>query len=248
MSDSDVVNTPIVELVPAPEPTPHEIAVAALKAIVSDTTVVVDKLYTFKGKKETVNGVVTKVDARKPVSLAVPQYSWDGFVKVLTNPALAPEVLSKLQALVLDGINSSIDAQVRSQISPTEPEIVPVTTQDQLRLNELDIVWLAPQPKGARGGGIASDIWDAFGEDYATTMVSNKLATQAQADAGAKVLVGKFATVKTNLPVITKLLTRLQLYVTESANAENFVDCIEFLNKKGQELLNADQAAMVEAV
>jgi hypothetical protein len=69
--------------------------------------------------------------------------------------------------------------------------------------------------------------------------------TEEQVTLAAKLLITKFNSVKTNKPVIKKLKEQLGVYINGSPNAEQFIDCVKFLDEKADALLAADEAAML---
>lgn len=96
-----------------------------------------------------------------------------------------------------------------------------------------------------RGRGIAKEVWVAFGEDYIKQMPAVTGKKQEFVDYAAKLLVNKFQAVKTNKPVIEKLKAQLAIYLT-TPNAEQFVECVKFLDEKADVLLQADESALLD--
>jgi hypothetical protein len=69
--------------------------------------------------------------------------------------------------------------------------------------------------------------------------------TEEQISLAAKLFLNKFQSVKSNKPVLKKLKEQLAVYTNGSPNAENFYDCVKFLDEKADALLVADEAAML---
>jgi hypothetical protein len=97
-----------------------------------------------------------------------------------------------------------------------------------------------------RGRGIAKEVWTSFGEDYIAQMPALTGKKQEFVDLAAKLLLNKFQTVKTNKPVIEKLKAQLAIYLNGSPNAEQFVECVKFLDEKADLLLKLDESALLE--
>lgn len=96
-----------------------------------------------------------------------------------------------------------------------------------------------------RGRGIAKEIWEAFGKDYLEQMPGLTGKKAEFIELAVKLLLNKFQSVKTNKPVIQKLKAQLAIYIS-SPNAEQFTDCIKFLDEKADLLLAADDSALLD--
>lgn len=100
----------------------------------------------------------------------------------------------------------------------------------------------AIEPKARTGGGIPQEQWEAFSEDYIKVMPAATGKTEEQVGLAAKILLSKFTgQYKTNKPVISKLQEQLGIYLTATAKAEDFADCVEFLVAKADRLLNMSE-------
>ena len=189
--------------------------------------------FSFKTDKET--GV-----KRPTVELRLPVLSVEGIVDILQNGEERPKELE----LLLEVLGDAIYEQARSIVNDTED-----ITQENFPLDKVTWAFIANMPKAERrGGGISKETWDEFAKDYIEVMPAATGKKPEQVGLAAKLLLAKFNPVKTQKPVITMLQGQLGIYVTTSPNAEQFQDCVEFLNKKAETLLNADPAALLEAL
>jgi ssDNA-specific exonuclease RecJ len=62
----------------------------------------------------------------------------------------------------------------------------------------------------------------------------------------SKLLANKFASIKSNKPVLTFIDAQLDIYFTNTPNGEDFADCYEFLSNKAKDLLAADDADLLK--
>lgn len=178
-------------------------------------------------------GVVLK--KRETVKLNIPLITFAGLVEALEN--------DKQQQYVLDVLNDQIIEAARIQVSD---ELTPVNKQDELDLSKLTIAFLASQPKSERrGGGIAKEIWESWAKDYIAVMPAVAGKTVEAVGNAAKLFLAKFQPVKSNKKVLAVLKEQLALWLENSPNAEEYMECFEFLDTKVDALLQADDAALL---
>lgn len=164
---------------------------------------------------------------RASVELQLPVPSVEGIIAILE---AGGKGLEYLQDVVADAIAS----QARSLVNERED-----VNQASFPMNQVSWDFIANMPKAERrGGGIPKEVWEAFALDYIAIMpaITGK-ATEAVTNA-AKILVNKFAAVKTNKPILRLLKDQLGLYISSSPNVESFTECVEFLLDKSEALLN----------
>lgn len=223
----------------APVQTAEEIAAAKTElhnTIVARFNNLVDTKefkFSFKTDKET--GV-----KRPTVELRLPVLSVEGIVDILQNGDSRPKELE----LLLEILGDAVYEQARSIVNDDE-----AISQENFPLDKVTWEAIANMPKAERrGGGISKETWEEFAKDYIEVMPGATGKKPEQVGLAAKLLLAKFNPVKTQKPVITMLQGQLGIYVTTSQNAEQFSDCVEFLTKKAETLLNADPAALLEAL
>lgn len=187
------------------------------------------------------------VKTRRPtVKLALPLPTIEGIIEVITGGEAKEAERARLWLVSL--VSDQVIAAARAQVSPEDSDEKEVNTQDELDYSKLTLAYLTAQPLGdRRGGGIDKATWEAFGKDYIETMLTlggdaKKIGRQID------YLGKKFAPIKTNKPVIKKLVSFLDTYILKTANAEDFAECVDVLKKKAETLLSADDAALVELI
>lgn len=112
--------------------------------------------------------------------------------------------------------------------------------------DELSWEKIANLPKAERrGGGIDKETWEAFGKDYVAVMPAATGKTEEQVINASKILLNKFQAVKNSKPHLKLLKDQLSIYMTASANAEQFTDCIAFLIGKADKFLAMDEADLL---
>ena len=188
--------------------------------------------FSFRTVKDEATGLESK---RATIEQKLPVPSIEGIIAIL-------EAGGKQLELLQDTVAEVIYGRAREILADDEKLTeVPV---DQL-------TWevIANLPKAERKGrGIPKETWEDFSKDYVAVMPSVTGKTAEQVGNAAKILLNKFAQVKTNKPVINLLKGQLALYLNSSPNAESFSECVEFLVNKADALLAADEAALLEAL
>jgi hypothetical protein len=213
-----------------------EVKAALHKTIVARFNNLVDVKefkFSFKTDKET-------SFKRPTVELALPVLSVEGIVDILQNGEERPKELE----LLLEVLSDAIYAQARTIVNDDEK-----ISQDNFPLDKVNWAFIANMPKAERrGGGIAKETWDEFSADYLAVMPQATGKSAEQVGLAAKLMVKRFADVKTQKPVIQKLLDQLGIYATNSPNAEQYTEVIEFLTKKGEALLNISEEELLAAL
>ena len=143
--------------------------------------------------------------------------------------------------LILETLQTPILEQARTQVD--ENESITADTLDASKLTWESIATL--EPAARRGGGIPKEVWEAFVVDYTEVMPAVTGKTSEQVSRAAALLGNKFAAVKTNKQVLGFLATQLDLYFSNTAKGDEFMDCYEFLKNKVDALLKADDAALL---
>lgn len=143
--------------------------------------------------------------------------------------------------LLLAAASDVVIAQARSIINDNESLTAANFPYDQVTWD-----FIANMPEAEkRGRGIAKEVWEAFSNDYIAVMPGLTGKTAEQVGNAAKLFLNKFQAVKTNKPVLAKLKEQLAIYISNSSNAEEFADCVKFLNEKADGLLAADETALL---
>lgn len=211
--------------------TPEQVAQAADAALAKHIVAKFDnkvdaKDFKFSFKTDKELGV-----KRPTVELKLPVLSIEGIVDILQN---ADGEKKKEAELLLEVLADAVYAQARSIVNDKED-----ISQENFPLDKVTWTAIANMPKAERrGGGISKETWEEFATDYVAVMPDATGKTAEQVGLAAKLLTAKFQAVKTQKPIIKMLQGQLDIYTSVSKNAEQFVDCIEFLTKKAEALLN----------
>ena len=146
--------------------------------------------------------------------------------------------------LLMEAVESVVTTNARALIADDES-----ITAENLDVSKLSWLAIACMPKTTRtGGGIPKEIWEAFVADYVDIMpeVTGKKLVAIQ-NAG-KIILNKFAAVKTNHPVLEMLVDQLAIYMENSADAEVYAENVAFLLKKADELMNITDEQLLAAL
>lgn len=147
---------------------------------------------------------------------------------------------------ILDLIQDQIVGAAKQQVGDEERE---VNGQDDLKIDLLSFDYLVNEPASVRRGkGIAKEVWQAFGEDYLTVMPGLTGKSKDRIANQVKLFTAKFAPVRTQKSVVQKLLSELEVYLAGPSDAESYAEVIEFLVKKGQDLMNMTEEAMLDSI
>lgn len=210
----------------------------------------------FKGVKDETTGISTKRDS---IELALPYPSVQGIVDILEGSNDTEVQKDKDGKDVVVEINKNHDKQMELLMEAVEAVITTnaraliaedtEVTAENLDVEKLSWLAIALQPKTTRtGGGIPKEVWEAFVEDYVAVMpeVTGKKLLAIQ-NAG-KILLNKFAAIKTNKPVLGMLVDQLAIYMENSPDAEVYAPNVEFLVKKADELINITDEQLLAAL
>ena len=222
-------------------PTKDEMSV--IKAKISDTynfaVDVKETKFNFKKSKDKDTGIET---IRQPVELALPYPNMQGLLDILEAGA-TPEGAKQLELLqdcIADVINSAARDILYENLDMTAATF-PV---DKVSWDAISKI-----PKAQRsGGGIPKETWEEFAKDYLAVMPDATGKTVEQVANAAKILQNKLAQVKTNLPVLKLLVEQLALYAEHSTNIDEYKECVEFLLKKADSLINVTPEELLSAL
>lgn len=164
----------------------------------------------------------------------LPVPSVEGIVEIL-------QAGGKQLELLLSAVAEVVIAQARSILNDNE-----TMTAATFPLEQLSWEAIASMPEAEkRGRGIPKELWEQFANDYITVMPALTGKTAEQVGNAAKLFINKFQAVKTNKQVLGYLQEQLAIYISNSSNAEEFADCVKFLNDKAETLLAADDSALL---
>jgi hypothetical protein len=144
---------------------------------------------------------------------------------------------TKAALLIKEAVDAIYQDQIRSIVSEKED-----VSQSNFPFEQSTWEFIANMDRTSRrGAGIPKELWDGFAEDYCKVMPAVTGKTAEQVAQAANVLVRKFKDVTGNLPVVKKMMTYLAMYSEAAgAKAEEYTDILEFLAKKGKDMLDAE--------
>ena len=194
--------------------------------------------YNFKKSKDKATGIETM---RTPVALAIPYPSVQGIVAILEGGEPGN---NKGLDLLLEAMESVVNAQAREILYEDNALTAATFPVDRCSWEHIACI-----PKVTRrGGGIPKEVWEAFGQDYVEVMPEVTGKKIEQIANAAKLLVGKLAAVKTNVPVLELLVGQLAVYADASPNIADYQECIEFLLAKAETFLNVTDEELLSAL
>lgn len=142
------------------------------------------------------------------------------------------------QELLLEAMDAMYRGAIGAWVAEEE-----TNTADKFDPAKFTWAAIANMPKeDRRSSSIPKEVWEAFAKDYATVMSSVANRTPEQLQSAITVFQKKYAQVKTNKPAIQFLKSQLTLYVEHTKQAENFVEILELLVRKADDLLKDKSA------
>jgi len=235
MSDqySTAVNEPKHNVISVQNPSESEmkIIMAQVKLNYDFSVDVKPSRFNFKKSTDKESGIET---VRGPVELAIPYPSAEGIVAILEAGGKSFELLMSAMEDVINGIARDILYEDITLTAATFP------------VDKLAWDIIANMPKAARrGGGIPKETWEDFAADYCEVMPGVTGKSIEQVGRAAKLLLGKLAQVKTNMPVLEMLTDQLAIYAESSPQIEDFQDCVAFLLDKSETYQNVSPAELL---
>ena len=227
-----------IQTIPANNPSPEEMA--SLKTKIKESynfnVNVKEVLFHFKKQKDKDTGIESK---RESLQLAIPYPSVEGIIAIM-------EAGGKQLELLINAVEDVVTAQARSLINDDSAMALNATN---FPVDKLSWEFISNIPKVTRrGGGISKETWDDFCADYIEVMPSVTGKTVEQVTNAAKILGNKMNQVKTNEPVLRLLMDQLAIYAENSPNIEDYQECVEFLQSKGDAFLNTSAEELLAAL
>lgn len=174
---------------------------------------------------------------RPDVKLELPVPSVEGVISII-------ETGGKGLELLLEAASNVVIDRAREIVNEKED-----ISQDNFPFELISWEAIAKLPKAERrGGGISKEVWEDFGKDYMEVMPAATGKPIKTIELGCKLLLTKFATVKTNKAVLRRMQEYLAVYINSSPNAAQFIECVEFLNEKAKLLLKVSDEDILAAL
>ena len=183
---------------------------------------VTKKEFKFRFKKD-------KNEFQRPtVEVSAPVLSAQGIANILmAGPSKALDLLLEVVA------DTHRDA-IASYVSDNE-----TANQDNIPWEKFTWDAIATAPREDRRS-IPKETWEAFSTDYMAVMASVTGKSPDALSNAVQIYLKKFAIIKTNKPILSKLKEQLSLYVEHSKKAEEFQDILELLVRRATMYLEAD--------
>ena len=206
----------------------------AIKANFNSKVDVVETAFHFRKVTDPDTKIETK---RASVLLPLPTPSVEGLIDIIQAGGKALELLIEAaQGIVIE--------QAREYINNNED-----VTSTNFPFAMLDWNTIANLPKAdRRGGGIAKEVWEDFAKDYILVMPALINKSPEAVTMATKIFLTKFANVKTNKAIIAKLKDYLAIYINNTARGEEFVEAVEWLNKKADVLIATGEENLLNAL
>lgn len=196
---------------------------------------------TKKPEIEIKDGKEVKKTRRRPtVNLLLPVQSVEGIVNILSNGDT--EQGKKDLALLLDVVQEAQIQRARELVNEDEN-----ISQENFPMEKISWAEIANMPRGERrGGGISKETWEDFGKDYLAVMPEVLSKPVETIEKHVSILLNKLNLVRDRKEVLELMRSNLALYLTKSSNAENFQECVEFLEKKAKNFLEFDTSQYLQ--
>lgn len=188
--------------------------------------------FNFRKTKDPETGVETKRESIT-VRLAVP--SFEGLAAIMNAGGKElDQLLAAAEGVIVD---------YAKQLAADNPNY----TSENFPVAAVSWATIANLPETERKGrGISKEIWEDFIKSYIEAMPAIIGKPVEVVKKQASILAQKFQPLKNHEKkneLLPKFVEMLALYVNNAAEAEQFTAPIEFLTKKAEELMAADNAA-----
>lgn len=191
----------------------------------------------FRTIKDKDSGTESK---RPNVEIKIDIPSFDGIVKILQNGGKQLELLHSV-------IEQTFSDYIKELLSEDES----ITTEN-FPFDKVSWEAIANMPETERKGrGIPKELWEEFIKDYLEIMPAATGKPIENVKAQAALLAAKLTPIKSAEKVrkeriITGIQNFLAIYMSASAKAEQFMDCITYLDKKCEAIRTTDSEANLE--
>lgn len=207
---------------------------AEIKANFNNKVDVVETAFHFRKVVDPDTKIETK---RNSVVLPLPTPSVEGLIDII-------QTGGKQLDLLLEAARDVVVDIAREFINSNEDANATNFPYDILSWEKI-----ANLPKAERrGGGISKETWEEFAKDYIAIMPALINKDLAAVTTASKLFLTKFATIKSNKKVLEKLRDYLAVYINNTTRGEEFVECVDWLNKKIETLLVTGDQALLEAL
>lgn len=236
-NEFEVVSKSVVTTgVPQPVQTPEEKAehYNAIKANFNSKVDVVETGFHFRKVTDSETKIETK---RTSVLLPIPYPSVEGIIDIIQKGGKGLDLL-------LEATRDVVVDQAREYVNNNEE-----VTSLNFPFAMLDWDTIANLPKAdRRGGGISKEIWEEFAKDYIQVMPALINKPVEAVTTATKIYLTKFASIKTNKPVLAKLRDYLAIYINATERGEEFLEAVDWLNKKIDVLMETGEQNLLNSL
>jgi hypothetical protein len=192
--------------------------------------------FSFRTQEDPDTGVKTK---RAPIEVVIPVLSIEGIIDVLQRGGKELELLQQAVENVYAEFAKSVVAEDST------------ITSDNFPFARITWAEIANQPEAERKGrGIAKEVWEDFYKDYLAIMPGVTGIAVKFIEKQVAIMSQKLNPLKNHedkAKILPKFKDSLTVYLSASPNAESYAECVEFLVKKADTLLNLEQSADLAA-
>lgn len=175
---------------------------------------------------------------RPAVTVILPLINLSGIKSILESGD------EKSQQLLLEAVQAIQFSQAKDLVD-SDVNI----TAETFPLDQVSWAHIANLPKAERSGSaIAKETWEAFGTAWIAAMQRVAGKTPDQAKKAAAILVAKLNPAKTNKPVLLNLQGQLGIFIDQAEEAADFLPCVEYLTKRVETLLKAEEPDLLSAL
>ncbi len=208
-----------------------------------------NNLVDTKAYKFSFKTVETKDDAGNVIGKTKrPTIEFSGFpVPSVEGLQAAAQAGGKQLSLILEAMESIVVQRAREIINEKED-----CTAENFPYDLITWEAIANQPEAERRSrGIPKEVWEDFGKDYIAVMPSLTGKTEKQVAAAVEIFMDRFNKIRSNKDykkIIRLLLDQLAIYISNSSNAESYMDCVTALNDKGNRVLTAEEVSVLDSL
>jgi len=229
-------SNPKLVVIPATNPSTEEMISICENIQTNYDFDVVTKSTNFKFKRslDKATGIITERDS---VQLAIPYPSVQGVIQILEKGEKGLELLIESMETVVNSIARELLYEDTTLNAATFP------------VDKLAWEVIANMPKAQRrGGGIPKETWEGFAQNYCEVMPEVTGKSIEAIGNMARILQAKLSTVRTAEPVLQLVVEQLAIYISNSPQAEEFKECVEFLLNKAETYLNVSPEELLSAL
>jgi hypothetical protein len=202
-------------------------------ANVDQNHVVKDFKFGFRTIKDEETGISSK---RPDIEIKLPVLGINGIIAILESGD------EKQQQLLLQAVEDQYTGFIKATLADDQ-----AINTDNFPFDKFTWEAMANEPPSERRGrGIAKEIWEAFIKSYIAIMPGLTGKTADQVKKQAAILGQKLQPLKNHEDkekILPKFKEALTIYTNSAPDAEQYEECITFLNKKVDDYLNADKNA-----